>query len=76
MAIVGFDNLFPSTLVSPEISTINVPRYDMGFESVNILNKLIEEPDINPIVHVLTTELIERKSTNPESENEWRVYDW
>ena len=30
VAVVEFDNLFPSILVDPEITTTSVPRYNMG----------------------------------------------
>lgn len=30
VAVTGFDNLFPSTLISPSLTTLSVPRYYMA----------------------------------------------
>ena len=36
--LVGFDNLFVSSLVEPSLTTIAVPRYQMGFEAARLLD--------------------------------------
>jgi LacI family transcriptional regulator len=63
IAIMGFDDIYISSLVNPELTTIKQPNYKMGFESVSMMidhlgNKEIPEKNL-----ILNTELIIRKSS-------------
>ena len=42
IAVAGFDNIFPSTLVSPPLTTVRVPNYDMGVAAAKRLLQRIE----------------------------------
>ena len=44
--IIGFDNCFAGTLVSPSISTYNVPKYKMGYSAFDALYKKMNDPDL------------------------------
>ena len=65
IGIVGFSNNKITSLVEPPITTVNQPSFNMGKRAAEILIKLINEDNIKiePIVEVLDTELIIRKST-------------
>lgn len=63
VAVVGFDNIEFSNMVTPSLTTIAQPMYDIGKESVKILIKRIKnihEPVDNVI---LNHELIVRESS-------------
>jgi LacI family repressor for deo operon, udp, cdd, tsx, nupC, and nupG len=61
--VVGFDNIDIAAMLSPTITTINQPKYQLGFSSCELLIELINNP--NPSVRsiLMETELIVREST-------------
>lgn len=76
VALAGFDNLFASTLVSPAITTVNVPRYDLGSTAVTELLRLITDKDAHPICHILPANLILRSSSSRNAQDEWDLENW
>ncbi|MCR4674402.1 MAG: LacI family DNA-binding transcriptional regulator [Lachnospiraceae bacterium] len=60
--IVGFDNLSISQIFSPTLTTIHVPKIDMGFEAVMRLHGRTQTPGISFTKTELCTELIGRDS--------------
>ena len=61
--IAGFDNIDISVMTTPNITTINQPRYDMGFMACTQLISLISNPQKEAQQFILDTELIIREST-------------
>lgn len=62
LKIVGFDNIYTSSILTPALTTINHHKYEMGVISASILLKAIrEEAGIDEIT-LLPTELIERET--------------
>ncbi len=45
--VVGFDNTFVSSIISPQLTTINVPKYRMGEEAFSLLYKRMSESEEN-----------------------------
>lgn len=77
VAVMGFDNNFPGTLISPSLSTISVPKQRMGQEAVELLLWRIREGERAPARMIeLETNLIVRQSTDIRSESAWDLYDW
>ena len=76
VAVAGFDNLFPSTLVSPQVTTVDVPGYTMGQTAFSELARLIENPDARPQKIVLPSKLIVRQSTDSSQQQEWELDRW
>ena len=67
IAVVGFSNWFMSSVISPTLSTIDQPGYDMGKTSFKLLYKEIKqrkkkEPVTFKTVE-LPTELVVRESS-------------
>lgn len=60
--IAVFDNIDISVMTTPNITTINQPRYDMGFMACSHLISLIANPQKEPQQFYLDTELIIPKS--------------
>lgn len=64
VVVVGFDNVEISSMCNPSITTVNQPRYQLGFLSCEILVKRINnDPTIVGSMY-LETELIIRESSS------------
>ena len=63
IAIVGFDNINFSTIVEPSLSTIHVPKREMGQIALDRLIELIRQPKSVPLKIEVSTTLIKRCST-------------
>jgi LacI family repressor for deo operon, udp, cdd, tsx, nupC, and nupG len=63
--VVGFDNVDISMTTTPTITTIEQPKFDLGYHAVEILVEQITRRN-NPMKNrVLSTELIIRESSPP-----------
>ena len=67
VAIIGFSNWFMSQVITPKLSTVDQPSYEMGVAAFNLL---LEEMtcrkdglEYSPITIELETSIIEREST-------------
>ncbi len=63
LMVVGFDNVETATMVSPSLTTVNQPRYRMGFLACKILLDILSGNGDSVRSLVLETELIVREST-------------
>jgi LacI family transcriptional regulator len=63
IAIMGFSNNRITSLVDPQLTTVDQPSFEMGRRSAEILIKMIEDKVIEPKTVVLDTKLIIRGST-------------
>ena len=63
VGVVGFDDIYISSLISPSLTTVRQPSYKMGYESmellINILNNNVVKRNRR-----LIPRLIIRESTN------------
>lgn len=62
--VTGFDNIDISVMTTPNITTINQPKHDMGFMACTQLLAMISDPQKEPQNYILDTELILRESTD------------
>ena len=76
VAVIGLDNNFPSTLVSPSLSSVNFPKFEMGYQAMEQLFSRIADPEQKRCVIVLETELIIRQSTSKYGDSTWNLEDW
>ncbi len=76
IAVIGIDNNFPSTLITPSLSSVNLPKYDMGFQAMHLLNERMKDPKRPRCVITLESELIVRKSTSSEGSGTWNLIGW
>jgi DNA-binding LacI/PurR family transcriptional regulator len=73
--VVGFDNVFVSSVIAPSLTTVNIPKQRMGEEGARMLITSINNGtnvDCEKIEFPMN--LIERQSTNPSLQNEWDIY--
>lgn len=77
--IVGFDNTFVSSIVKPSLTTVNVPKYRMGVESVEMLYELMNS-DVsmkhNNLSRELAISLLVRESTDIKQHSNWDLEGW
>ena len=76
VAVCGFDDLFPSTLVTPAITTISVPRYEMGVQAVEEVIRRINNPLAEPAQYVLNAGMIIRASSSDYTNTVWNLDNW
>ncbi len=65
MSVIGFDNLPYTELMNPTLTTVHVPRLELGRTAATMLLRLINEETLEMTRVVLPTELIERRSCQP-----------
>ena len=75
IAVIGIDNIAMSSIVTPALSTINVPTYQMGHVAVKIIMD-IREGQYCAKTFQLESNLIVRPSTNPYANSEWELLGW
>ena len=63
IAIVGFSNNKITTLVDPQMTTVDQPSYEMGRRAAEILIRTIEDKTVEPTTLVLEAKLVVRAST-------------
>jgi DNA-binding LacI/PurR family transcriptional regulator len=76
VAVIGIDNNFPSTLIMPSLSSVNLPKYDLGFQAMHLLNERMKDPKRPRTVITLESELVVRKSTSEEGSGTWNLIGW
>jgi len=63
IAIIGFDNLeIIASQLTPGLSTMQLPHYEMGQWAVDYLVKQANNPNTNPVQHIIECPLVERES--------------
>lgn len=76
IAVIGFNNNFPSSLISPSLTTMKVPKDEMGTIAFDLLMNRIKNPDSPRKLVQLTAELIIRKSTDIKGDDTWDLSNW
>jgi DNA-binding LacI/PurR family transcriptional regulator len=62
MSVMGFDDIPQAADSNPPLTTMRIPRLDMGRQAARILVKQIQEVRAAPVLITLRTELVIRKS--------------
>jgi LacI family transcriptional regulator len=65
VSVVGFDNLSYSELVNPPLTTVHVPRLELGRVAATMLLRLVDEKPLDVTLMMLPTRLLERQSCAP-----------
>lgn len=60
--VIGFDNIYSSSIFYPKLTTISQPMYDMGSVGMRMLIKIINKQPLGKEHYVLNHKLIERDS--------------
>lgn len=65
VSVVGFNDMPYADRVSPALTTVRVPTYDVGHLAASLLLELIGERDQPPQHHLVEPRLVIRDSTGP-----------
>ena len=76
VAVCGFDNLFPASLVSPAVTTVDVPNFEMGRLAVRELIECIENPERPPCCRRVEAKLVVRASSLAQTPSNWDLDGW
>lgn len=68
ISIIGFDDIAFASLINPPLTTVSLPRVDLGRKAVEALMATIEHPEQQGIEINIQTFLILRDSTAPPRE--------
>ena len=63
ISVVGFDDIESDAFQDPPLTTISVPKYDMGIEAIKLVREMIEQNLKKNKKIIVPVELIVRKST-------------
>lgn len=63
VGVLGFDNIYMATVVTPNLTTVSQPNYQMGYKAAELLIGIISNPSTAVSEIELKTELIIREST-------------
>ncbi len=63
LSVVGFDNIDWSQLNDPPLTTVHVPKQQLGQEAARRLLGLLGDRDARPVEIVVSTQLVVRQST-------------
>jgi LacI family transcriptional regulator len=62
IALIGFDDIHAAALVTPALTTVKQPVYEMGAKAFELAVEAAENKSLRPINYVIKPELIIRKS--------------
>jgi LacI family transcriptional regulator len=62
LSIIGFDNVEISQIVSPPLTTIHQPKYELGKSAMELLLQMVSHPDQEPEQRIMGVRLVERQS--------------
>jgi LacI family transcriptional regulator len=60
VAVTGFDDLYPSRVIDPSLTTVSQPFYDLGSRATNRILARIDDPALEPRAEVLPTQVVIR----------------
>ncbi len=64
ISLIGFDDVEADLLLNPPLTTMRVPKDDLGMEAMNLIVNLLSSPHSSQIKKILVpVELIKREST-------------
>jgi LacI family transcriptional regulator len=65
LSVLGFDDTFEASIVTPTLTTVRQPLAEMGRMAVNLLVRQLQNQRIEALHVQLETKLIVRESTAP-----------
>lgn len=65
VSVTGYNDIASMDRVHPPLTTVRVPRYELGVEAARLLLEKLARPDAPPRLVLLRPELVVRSSTGP-----------
>jgi LacI family transcriptional regulator len=63
IAVIGFDNVESDLFIEPPLSTMNVPKLEMGIEAVKLMSQILSKKVSSSKKILIPVELVKRQST-------------
>jgi len=63
LSVVGFDNIVWAQLNDPALTTLDIPKRQLGVEAARRLIALLDDPNLAPTQLMISVRLVERAST-------------
>jgi LacI family transcriptional regulator len=63
LSVVGFDDIPLASLSSPSLTTVRIPKHQMGIEAAVRLLTMLAQPALSPVEIVISVDFVERSST-------------
>lgn len=76
IAVTGADGLYITSLISPALTTVEFPRYDMGYRAAQMLIQMILNPSERGQHILMEGKLIVRESTDASVKGDWILTGW
>lgn len=76
IAVIGYNDNFPSSLVEPSLSTVHVPKKEMGQTAFDLFIRRSKDPNVSPMHISLSSSLVIRNSTVPSVQTAWDLHSW
>ncbi len=75
--VIGYDNVFISSILEPSLSTVHVRKKNIGLMAMELLLKKIDGEESDTAQRIkMETRLVVRKSTSEEGIEDWILGDW
>ena len=65
LSVIGFDDISWAELNDPPLTTIRIPRQQMGKEAAHRILMLLHDPDLLASEVIVPVQMVERHSTAP-----------
>ncbi len=69
ISLMGFDNIPLTSLVTPSLTTVSQPSYEMGVEAMKLLLEIIQGRKTAKSKIILSTGIVIRESTSPPNKS-------
>jgi LacI family transcriptional regulator len=63
ISLIGFDDIESDLLLNPTLSSIKVPKVELGMEAMKLIVNVVENNDLSPRKMLIPVELVIREST-------------
>ena len=75
--VIGYDDVFVSSVVEPALSTIYARKRSLGVEAARALITQIQDDNPSEVLQLkLETRLVIRKSTEAMAPSDWILSEW
>ncbi len=76
ISVIGVDGIYVTTLIDPPLTTVELPRFDMGYRAGELLMEMISEKSHDGRHIEMEGKMIIRKSTDKSAREDWVLTGW
>ncbi len=76
VAVTGVDGIYVTTLIDPPLTTVELPRYEMGYRAGTLLVEMLNNKECIEKHIAFEGKLLVRKSTDNNAKDDWGLMGW